>query len=246
MGSFTIEEINRLTPAEFVDLFGAVYNGSWWVAEAAQSERPFLDFDHLLVVMRNVVEDADEGQRQGAMGGHQEPRDAHRQARREIRDLVGSEFSVRLSLPAWVDDEIEQSPDFFCNDEEKMAFVIGLSRRNVIERSGEPFGAAIFEVGNGRLVAPGVNVVVPCQTSLAHAEAMAFMLAQQELKCFDLGAAGFPDMEIVASSQPCIQCFGMTWWSGVRRLVFGAGAADVERLTGFAEAALCPRIGSRP
>ena len=58
MGSFTIEEINRLTPAEFVDLFGAVYNGSWWVAEAAQSERPFLDFDHLLVVMRNVVEEA--------------------------------------------------------------------------------------------------------------------------------------------------------------------------------------------
>ena len=121
-----------------------------------------------------------------------------------------------------------------------MAFVIALSRRNVLEKTGRPFGAAIFEIDSGRLVAPGVNVVVAGHTSLAHAEAMAFMLAQQDLESFDLGAAGLPGMEIVASSQPCIQCYGMTWWSGVRRLVTGASAADVERLTGFSEGPLPP------
>ena len=45
-------------------------------------------------------------------------------------------------------------------------------------------------------------------------------------------------MELVASSQPCIQCYGMTWWSGVRRLVVGARAADVETITGFMEGPL--------
>lgn len=238
MGSFTIEEINRLTPAEFVELFGGVYNGSWWVAEAAESERPFLDVDHLLMVMRGVVDDADEDQCRIAMGDHIALEDAHHAARREMRELVGSEFSVNLSLPAWVDEEVTGAQVHFRDDEEKMAFVIALSRRNVLERTGGPFGAAIFEIGSGRLVAPGVNVVVESHTSLAHAEAMAFMLAQQELESFDLGAAGFPPMEIVASSQPCIQCYGMTWWSGVRRLVIGAGADDVERLTGFAEGPL--------
>jgi tRNA(Arg) A34 adenosine deaminase TadA len=238
MGTFTIDEINALTPGEFVELFGSVYCGSWWVAEAAAGDRPFLDFDHLLMVVRDAVDAADEDQRLAAMGGHANLAEAHRQARREMRELVGSDFEIHLSLPAWVDDMVAEAPQFLRTDEERMAFVIGLSRRNVTERTGGPFGAAIFERRSGRLVAPGVNVVVAGNTSLAHAEAMAFMLAQQSLESFDLGAANLPAMEIVASSQPCIQCYGMTWWSGVQRLVVGARATDVERITGFAEGPL--------
>ena len=113
MGTFTIEEVNGLRPAEFVELFGGVYSGSWWVAEAAQAERPFLDFDHLLLVMREVVEAADGEQGRVAMGSHRELGGAHREARREVRELVGSEFSVRLTLPAWVDDEISERPPSF-------------------------------------------------------------------------------------------------------------------------------------
>ena len=67
------------------------------------------------------------------------------------------------------------------------------------------------------------------------------MLAQQDVGSFDLGAEGLPAMEVVTSSQPCIQCYGMTWWSGVRRLVIGARAADVERITGFQEGPLPDR-----
>jgi tRNA(Arg) A34 adenosine deaminase TadA len=54
------------------------------------------------------------------------------------------------------------------------------------------------------------------------------MLAQQRLATFDLGAAHLPAMELFASSQPCIQCFGNTWWSGVQALTIGARAEDVE------------------
>ena len=238
MGSYTIDEINAMTPGEFVEVFGGVYTSSWWVAEAAAGDRPFLDLGHLAMVMAEVVEKADAAQRKIAIGAHGDLRNAHRAAKRALRDRVGSDFRISLSLPAWVDEEVADAPAFFRSDEERMAFVIQLSRRNVLEETGGPFGAAVFERGSGRLVAPGVNVVVGGKTSVAHAEAMAFMLAQQDLESFDLGASGLPAMEIVASSQPCIQCYGMTWWSGVQRLLIGARAADVERITGFEEGPL--------
>jgi len=227
-----------MTPGEFVELFGGVYDSSWWVAEAAAGDRPFLDFEHLAMVMRDAVDAADEAQRRVALGRHDSLDDAHRAAGRALRALVSSDFVVRLALPSWVDDEVACRPGYFRTVEERMAFVIGLSRRNVLEQTGGPFGAAIFERASGRLVAPGVNVVVAGNTSIAHAEAMAFMLAQQDVGSFDLGAGGLPAMELVASSQPCIQCYGMTWWSGVRSLVVGARAQDVERITGFAEGPL--------
>ena len=238
MSTYTIDEINAMTPGEFVELFGGIYESSWWVAEAVTGERPFLDVEHVLMVMRDAVDRAEGEPLRVAMGKHETLEAAHRTAKREIRELMGSEFEVSISLPAWVDDEIAESPEFFQTDEDRMNFVIGLSRRNVVEQTGGPFGAAIFERGSGRLVAPGVNVVVAGKTSLAHAEAMAFMLAQQDVESFDLGATGLPAMELVASSQPCIQCYGMTWWSGVQRLVIGARASDVESITGFAEGPL--------
>lgn len=121
-----------------------------------------------------------------------------------------------------------------------MAFAIRLASRNIDEKTGGPFGAAIFEIESGKLIAPGVNIVVPGKCSLAHAEAVAFMVAQQVVGTFDLGAKGLPAMELVTSAQPCIQCFGNTWWSGVARIVIGARGEDVERLTGFDEGPLPP------
>ena len=238
MGTYTIDEINAMTPGEFVELFGSVYGSSWWVAEAAAGERPFLDFEHLVSSMADAVDVADDEKRLAAIGRHGDLGQAHDAARGAMRERVASDFEVRLGLPAWVDDEVMDSPEYFDSDEEKMAFVIRLSLRNVMEQTGGPFGAAVFERDSGRLVAPGVNVVVDSRTLLAHAEAMAFMLAQQDVESFDLGASELPSMEIFASSQPCIQCYGMTWWSGVQRLVIGARAADVERITGFAEGPL--------
>jgi tRNA(Arg) A34 adenosine deaminase TadA len=66
---------------------------------------------------------------------------------------------------------------------------------------------------------------------------MALMLAQKTCNSFDLSAANLPAMELVTSAQPCIQCFGNTWWSGVTRLVIGANVEAVEKL-GFNEGPL--------
>ncbi|MGD8375676.1 MAG: nucleoside deaminase [Acidobacteriota bacterium] len=114
-----------------------------------------------------------------------------------------------------------------------MGWAIELSRRNVAEGTGGPFGAAVF-VG-GRLISSGVNLVVPQRWSIAHAEVVALLLAESAAGNHDLGADPAERYELFASSEPCIQCFGAIWWSGISRLVTGACRETVERLTGFQE-----------
>lgn len=146
--------------------------------------------------------------------------------------------AVTLQLPAWVAAEIGDSQRYFPTLEARMALAICLAERNVVEGAGGPFGAAVFEIESGLLVAPGVNIVAAARCSVAHAEAMAIMVAQQVCGAFDLSGKGLPPMELVTSAQPCIQCFGNVWWSGLQRLVIGARKEDVETLVGFDEGPL--------
>lgn len=139
---------------------------------------------------------------------------------------------VIIDAPDWVDELAVPGATFAPSD--RMPFVIELARRNVVERTGGPFGAAIFESDSGRLVAPGVNRVVPMAISFAHAETTAIGLANTQLGVFDLGGDGLADMELVASTEPCALCLGATVWSGVRRLVTGARDEDA-RAIGFDE-----------
>jgi tRNA(Arg) A34 adenosine deaminase TadA len=116
-----------------------------------------------------------------------------------------------------------------------MRLVLGLAARNVVERTGGPFGAAVVECDSGRLVSVGVNVVVPQHCALAHAEVMALGLAQAARRTFDLGAAGAPRMQLVSSSQMCAMCLGAVLWSGVSEVVFATTAEDVIGTIGFDE-----------
>lgn len=145
--------------------------------------------------------------------------------------------SVHYRLPTWIADEIGDPDQRYVTVEDRMALAIRLSARNIAEGGG-PFGAAVFEIESGKLVAPGVNQVVPLHASVAHAEAIAIMVAQAVCETHDLGVSGLPPMELVSSAQPCIQCYGNLWWSGLRRLVVGARKEDVERITGFVEGPL--------
>jgi tRNA(Arg) A34 adenosine deaminase TadA len=141
--------------------------------------------------------------------------------------------SLHLKLPPWLDPA--DLPPVLPDLEDRMRLVLGLAARNVVERTGGPFGAAVAECDSGRLVSVGVNVVVPQHCALAHAEVMALGLAQAARRTFDLGAARMPHMQLVSSSQMCAMCLGAVLWSGVSEVVFATTAEDVIGTIGFDE-----------
>ena len=147
---------------------------------------------------------------------------------------------VHLTLPAWVHASVDASRAY-PTDDDKAGLAIALSRHNVEAASGGPFGAAVFGPDD-RIVAVGVNRVLPHSCSVAHAEMMAYMLAQQRTQRARLNrdADDAPTGPIVlaTSSQPCCQCYGATIWAGIDRLLIGARAEDVMALTEFDEGPL--------
>jgi tRNA(Arg) A34 adenosine deaminase TadA len=141
---------------------------------------------------------------------------------------------ILLQLPAWLKHFMAEEQTPLHTVEGRMQMVIKLAQRNIEQRTGGPFGAAVFNMETGELVASGVNLVVPSNCSMAHAEMIAISCAQQKLGNFDLGAAGLPHLELVSSSEPCAMCFGALPWSGIRHLACGAHNEDV-RSIGFDE-----------
>src|SRR5690606_6498108 len=100
---------------------------------------------------------------------------------RPVRPLAAMTLPPRvvLQLPDWVHQAVAAG-DACPSDADKVSLAISLAARNVAEGTGGPFGAVLFGPDD-RVVAAGVNVVLPQSTSLAHAENMAYMLAQQAL-----------------------------------------------------------------
>ncbi len=137
--------------------------------------------------------------------------------------------SITVSLPDWVSDGVDFDRRY-ASDEERMELAIRLSWENVRRGTGGPFGAAIFEAGKGRLVAVGMNRVVPLGNSVLHAEIVALMLAQARRGSYTLGEAGMPAHELFTSCEPCAMCLGAVPWSGVARVVWAATRDDAGRL----------------
>lgn len=144
-----------------------------------------------------------------------------------------------LSLPSWIDRFLREPERTYPSIEERMRLVVQLSRLNFEEGTGGPFGAGIFDMQTGRLIAPGVNLVVPSNCCIVHAEMVAIMIAQQAMGSYDLAAEGLPPCEMVVSTEPCAMCLGAIPWSGIRRLVCGARDEDA-RSIGFDEGAKLP------
>ena len=148
---------------------------------------------------------------------------------------------VHLTLPAWVHDAVDAARAY-PSDAEKVALAIALSKHNIEAGTGGPFGAAVFGPDD-RIIAIGVNRVVPHACSVAHAEMMAYMLAQGRTQRLRLNRDADDDSPIgpitlATSSQPCCQCYGATVWAGIDRLLIGARSEDVESLTEFDEGPL--------
>jgi tRNA(Arg) A34 adenosine deaminase TadA len=141
---------------------------------------------------------------------------------------------IVLSLPEWVADFLPSPERPYASPEERMDLVLELARRNCRQQTGGPFAAAVFELDSGRLLAVGLNLVVNAGCSVAHAELIALMLAQQRLHSFTLNAPGLPACDLVSSTEPCAMCLGALPWAGIRRLVCGARDEDA-RTIGFDE-----------
>lgn len=144
-------------------------------------------------------------------------------------------LQVHLTLPAWVPELVDEGR-LYPDAASQIGLAIELSRHNIERGTGGPFGACVF-TEEGRLISVGVNRVVSMNCSVAHAEMMAYMSAQQRLQVFRLNAIG-QKITLATSSQPCCQCYGATVWAGIDRLLIGARSDDVETLTGFDEGPL--------
>jgi tRNA(Arg) A34 adenosine deaminase TadA len=142
---------------------------------------------------------------------------------------------LKLALPAWIDAEID-ADRVHADDEAKVGLAIRLARRNIEEGSGGPFGAVVFD-GDGRVVAAGVNRVLPSTCSIAHAEIMAFIAAQARVGRHRLNEDG-GRYALATSAQPCCQCYGASVWAGIDELLIGARAEDVMELSEFDEGPL--------
>ncbi len=146
--------------------------------------------------------------------------------------------TVTVANPDWV-AELAPPDAVRPTDAGRMRLVIRLAAENVVRRTGGPFAAAVFEAATGRLVAAGVNRVVPANNSVLHAEVLALMFAQARVRSYTLAAPGLPAHELVASCEPCAMCLGAVLWGGVRRLVCGASGEDAAA-AGFDEGPVFP------
>ena len=121
--------------------------------------------------------------------------------------------------------------DFSESDLRIMQQVIEITRQG-IEKGNWPFGASV--VKDGELFTIAHNRVVQAKDPTAHAEANAIRLACEKLGTFDLSGC-----EIVASCAPCPMCFSAIYWSGIRRVVYGAYPPDYA-LLGFTSFLITP------
>lgn len=145
---------------------------------------------------------------------------------------------IRFSYPDWVTRFVNWDTPY-ADIDDRMKLVIGLARENVIRNTGGPFGAAVFDLSSGKVVAVGVNLAVREHNYAFHAEMVALMMACRRLASHTLGAPGMPVHELTTSCEPCAMCLGAVLWSGVGRLVCGAAREDASRL-GFDEGPVFP------
>ena len=146
--------------------------------------------------------------------------------------------AVHVEYPSWVQSIVDWNR-VYATDDERMRLAIAVSRANVERGTGGPFGAGIFESATGRLVAVGMNSVVRLNNCTLHGEMVAFMMAQQRVGSFTLNAPSLPAHELFTSCEPCAMCLGATLWSGVKRVVYGAGREDATKLN-FEEGPVFP------
>lgn len=142
-----------------------------------------------------------------------------------------------ISLPDWVAERIVRQKEPLVDPADQMRFVLELAEQNILQGTGGPFAAAVFEKGGGRLLGAGVNLVVTAQASFAHAEMVALLFAQHSVGSYSL--EGLQSV-LVSSAEPCAMCCGGLIWGKVSELVTSARIGDTESIVGFDEGPVHP------
>lgn len=126
--------------------------------------------------------------------------------------LLLCRFRVQVYMPEWTKSYVEQfNGKEFSTDEEMMRVAVDLSKHNVIQNTGGPFGCAIFETdkstGKSKLFSIGVNRVTTLNNSTLHGEMIAIQFAQKKLKNFALkDKTGSKEYCLFTSCEPCAMC----------------------------------------
>jgi len=141
--------------------------------------------------------------------------------------------SIKVNLPKWL-EVFGQRYVASLKVEDRMQFVIEAAMKNIEMQTGGPFAAAVFELGSGKLISLGVNLVTTQGLSILHAEILAISLAQRKLNTYDLDTSEEHAYELVTSTEPCAMCLGSIPWSGIRQVVTGASDQDARDI-GFDE-----------
>lgn len=106
---------------------------------------------------------------------------------------------------------------------EFMMRAIELSRKNMQNGAGGPFGAVI--VKNGKIIGEGWNQVTSINDPTAHAEVMAIRDACAKEKNFDLSGA-----EIYTSCEPCPMCLSAVYWARIDKIYYGNTRKDAANI----------------
>ena len=96
---------------------------------------------------------------------------------------------------------------------------IQLSKENIDQTSGGPFGAVV--VRQGIVISEGCNRVTSSNDPTAHAEVNAIRSACEKLKTFDLS-----DCEIYSSCEPCPMCLSAIYWARISKVYYANTKED--------------------
>ncbi len=119
-GLYAIDEISALPAAEFIRVFGGIYEHSPWVAEAAHACRPFESLAALESAMRTAVESAAPEKQVGILSAH--PEFSGTEAKRGALTTNSRREQSRLDLDALVGKELQRMRDINRRFVEKFGF----------------------------------------------------------------------------------------------------------------------------
>lgn len=109
------------------------------------------------------------------------------------------------------------------HSEKFMLEAISLSKENIKNATGGPFGAVI--VKDGEIISGGSNQVTTHNDPTAHAEIEAIRAACKKLKSFSLEGC-----EIYTSCEPCPMCLSAIYWARIERIYFANSREDAAEL----------------